>query len=164
MKKRGLPLLLAGLLLAGCDAGAGAEEYPSFPSTPPNVHRRPRPSYGPPVASFDHPLYRYPPRPDPNAPMRNPQSPAKLLERVEPESTPAAKRAGVTGIVILEVVIDTDGKVAAARVLKPLPFGLDEKALEAVRKWRFEPAKHRGQVVPCFQNVTVRFHPPAATQ
>ena len=63
-------------------------------------------------------------------------------------------------IVILEIRIEKDGRVSGGRVLKPLPHGLTESAIEAVRTWTFNPGLNRGRVVPTIQNVTVNFRLP----
>jgi len=54
-------------------------------------------------------------------------------------------------------VVSADGKPQQIRVQRPLGMGLDEKAIEAVRQWRFEPAKKDGQAVPVMINVEVNF-------
>src|SRR5688572_28681322 len=115
MNNRRLTQLLAGLLIAGCDAEHNRRlgtlsEQPVFPNRPPKAAPRPQP-LPPRDLVYDHPLYRYPPQLDPNAPMRNPEVSARLLEEVAPEHTELSRRARVAGIVILELVIDTDGKV-----------------------------------------------------
>lgn len=79
-----------------------------------------------------------------------------VWERVEPVIPEAARKARITGIVIVEVVIDKAGRVADARVLKPLPFGLSKAALEAVRQWTFKPGMLSGEPVDVIYNVTVK--------
>ena len=49
------------------------------------------------------------------------------------------------------------GDVTDARVLKPLPLGLDQSALEAVKRWKFKPGTLNGQPVPVIYNLTVIF-------
>lgn len=82
-----------------------------------------------------------------------------VLRRVDPVIPEAARKARIAGIVILEVVIDKQGRVSDARVLKPLPFGLDAAALEAVRQWTFEPGTLAGQPVDVIFNLTVNIKP-----
>ena len=79
-----------------------------------------------------------------------------------PAYTEAARRARIEGVVILEAVVDQEGLVTSTRVLKPLPFGLDAKAREAVERWRFEPAALHGRPVEVYETVTVRFSLPHA--
>ncbi|MBV9264680.1 MAG: TonB family protein [Acidobacteriaceae bacterium] len=65
---------------------------------------------------------------------------------------------GPQGTVVLGILIDAIGNVARASVLSPIGHGLDEKALEAVRKWKFRPAKDgSGNAVPCSAVVEVNF-------
>jgi protein TonB len=54
-------------------------------------------------------------------------------------------------------VIDRQGNVTEARVLKGLPFGLDHAALAAIRQWKFQPGTLNGQPVPVYYNLTVNF-------
>jgi TonB family protein len=80
-----------------------------------------------------------------------------VINRVEPIFPALAKRAGISGIVILEVIIDRTGVVKDARVLKPLPFGLDQAALDAVKQWTFRPATFHGNAVDVIFNLTINF-------
>ena len=80
-----------------------------------------------------------------------------LIKRVEPFYTAEAKENRISGIVILELIIDRTGKVTGARVLKPLPFGLDGAAVEAVRQWQWKPGTLAGEPVDVIFNVTVNF-------
>ena len=57
---------------------------------------------------------------------------------------------------IVEAIIDADGKVAAARVLRSIPL-LDEAALAAVKQWKFEPMLMNGAPTPVMMTVTVNF-------
>jgi TonB family protein len=63
----------------------------------------------------------------------------------------------VQGYVIVEAVIDRQGNVTEARVLKSLPFGLDIAALNAIKQWKFKPGTLNGQPVPVYYNLTVNF-------
>lgn len=80
-----------------------------------------------------------------------------VIERREPQYPEVARKARISGIVIVEVIIDQSGAVTAGRVLKPLPFGLDEEALRAVKTWRFRPGTRNGQPVATIFNLTVSF-------
>ena len=84
-------------------------------------------------------------------------TPPKPISRVEPIYPAEAQEARIAGVVILETVIDETGTVTDARVLKPLPFGLDKAAADAVRQWRFEPATLDGKPVPVVFNLTINF-------
>ncbi|PYQ56727.1 MAG: hypothetical protein DMF58_20040 [Acidobacteria bacterium] len=106
-----------------------------------------------------YPIYSFPQRTPPNEPALNPEVLPRVLRRVDPEYTPEARKARIAGIVVVEVIVERDGRVGAARVLKPLPFGLSQKAVEAVRQWRFSPATHEGKPIRAFFTVTVDFRP-----
>jgi protein TonB len=80
-----------------------------------------------------------------------------LISRVEPKYTEAARRDKISGIVILEIVIDSTGQVREARVLKPLPDGLSEAAVDAVKQWTFRPGTLNGRPVDVIFNITVSF-------
>ncbi|HEX6178267.1 MAG TPA: TonB family protein [Thermoanaerobaculia bacterium] len=80
-----------------------------------------------------------------------------LVHRVEPVYPAEARAAFISGIVIIEVLIDATGNVADATVLKGLPHGLDQAAVDAVRQWKFEPATKNGAAVPVVFNLTVNF-------
>ncbi|SRR5882724_356416 len=58
----------------------------------------------------------------------------------DPSYTDAARRAKAQGILVMQTVISLDGRITEAQVLKGLPYGLNEQALEVVRTWRCEPA------------------------
>jgi protein TonB len=81
--------------------------------------------------------------------------PAKVLH-VPPVYPAIAQQARVEGVVIIEAVIGTDGRVKEARVLTSKPL-LDEAALAAVRQWVFSPTTLNGVPVPVLMTVTVNF-------
>ena len=103
--------------------------------------------------------YRIEPRSDFDGYNRHPEKPAVRISGDEPRLTPEARKARISGIVILQIAIDIDGRPTHYLVLKPLPFGLAQAAVDAVRTWRFKPAMDRGRRVRVIQNVTVRFDP-----
>jgi|SRR5687767_6845524 len=67
-----------------------------------------------------------------------------------------ARRAGIRGMVILEVTIGADGRVSDARVLRSIPL-LDAAAVEAVKQWVYEPTMVNGRAVPLRMTATVNF-------
>jgi len=75
----------------------------------------------------------------------------------DPEYSEEARRAKYQGTVVLWVVIAPDGRARDVRVARALGMGLDEKAVEAVRKWRFQPAMKDGQPVAVQVNIEVNF-------
>ena len=79
------------------------------------------------------------------------------IKKVNPVYPQAAQLERVTGIVILEVTIGTDGKVQAGRVMRSVAF-LDEAAIEAVRQWEYTPTELDGKPVPVVMTVTVSFN------
>ena len=81
--------------------------------------------------------------------------PTKIYD-VRPSMPAQAAQAGLRGVVILEITIDVDGQVKEARVLRSIHM-LDEEAVRAVRKWRYEPARLNGKPVPVIITVTVPF-------
>jgi TonB family protein len=83
--------------------------------------------------------------------------PPTVLREVKPTYTDAARQRGITGEVVLEVVVQRDGSVRSVRVLEGLGSGLDERAIDAVRQWRFSPARRLGQPVDVIVEVAVEF-------
>ncbi len=71
----------------------------------------------------------------------------ELIEQTEPEYTDEARIAHQEGTVGVEVEVDADGVARNLKVVRILGLGLDEKALEAVRQWRFKPARANGKKV-----------------
>ena len=80
----------------------------------------------------------------------------RKIKDVKPVYPAIARTAGVQGVVILEIVLDEDGFVADAKILRSIPL-LDEAALNAVRQWRFVPTLLNGQPVRVIMTVTVNF-------
>ncbi len=78
---------------------------------------------------------------DNDGPYANLVSPVTCLYCPEPGYTEEARKAKLQGKLLLEVLVGTDGKAMRIRVLKGLGMGLDERALEAVRAWRFSPGR-----------------------
>jgi TonB family protein len=83
--------------------------------------------------------------------------PPRILREVKPSYTEEARRAGVNGEVVLEIVVRRDGSVGDVRVLQRLGSGLDERAIDAVRQWRFDPARRQGVAVDVIVEVSVEF-------
>lgn len=102
-----------------------------------------------------------PPPPPPPAPKQavriggNIQAPT-LIKRVNPTYPDIALVAKVTGMVILEASVGTDGTVESVRVLRSVKF-LDEAAVEAVKQWRYQPLVLNGVATPFVLSVTLNF-------
>lgn len=77
--------------------------------------------------------------------------------RVEPEYSEEARKAKYQGAVRLAIIVDELGRTAAVKVIGPLGMGLDEKAMEAVRKWRFKPGTKNGRPIPVEAQIIVNF-------
>src|SRR5258708_3869912 len=80
----------------------------------------------------------------------------KRTKTVKPEYPPEAQARGVGGIVILELVVDTAGKVAAAQVIRSVP-PFDEAAVSAARQWEYEVTKVNGKPVSVRLTVPISF-------
>jgi len=80
-----------------------------------------------------------------------------VLFKVEPEYSEDARKAKYQGIVLLYVEIDPSGRATNIRVQRSLGLGLDEKAVEAVKKWRFVPGQKDGKPVPVGATIEVNF-------
>jgi TonB family protein len=81
----------------------------------------------------------------------------RALYAPDPEYSEEARKSKYQGVVVLWVVIGPDGRPHDIRVQRSLGMGLDEKAVEAVKLWKFEPARKDGQAVPVQINVEVNF-------
>jgi periplasmic protein TonB len=83
--------------------------------------------------------------------------PPSLLREVKPDYTEEARRRNTEGDVVLEIVVRSNGTVGEVRVLQGLGHGLDQRAIDAVRQWRFSPAKRLGRPVDVLVEVSVEF-------
>jgi TonB family protein len=81
----------------------------------------------------------------------------ELIYKVDPEFSAEARKAKFEGIVLVNFIVDAKGKPQDVRVLRGVGLGLDEKALKAVRAYRFRPATEYGKPVPVGLNVEVNF-------
>jgi periplasmic protein TonB len=75
----------------------------------------------------------------------------------EPDFSEEARKAKYQGVVVLAAIIGSDGKPRNIRVVRSLGMGLDEKAVERVRTWLFEPGKKNGTPVAVAMNLEVDF-------
>ncbi len=75
----------------------------------------------------------------------------------DPEYSEEARKAKYQGTCVLWMIVGSDGKTRDIRVMQTLGLGLDEKAIEAVKQWRFEPAMKDGHPVAVQVNVEVTF-------
>jgi protein TonB len=110
------------------------------------------------IAGFDSGVVEPPPDPAPQQPIRVGglvRAPARMSGG-QPAYPPIALAARVEGDVIIEAVIDVNGQVQEARVLRSIPL-LDQAALDAVRTWAYTPTRLGDGFVPVILTVTVRF-------
>lgn len=83
--------------------------------------------------------------------------PPRLLREVKAAYTDEARRANISGDVEMEITIRRDGSVSDVRVLRGLGGGLNDRAVAAVRQWRFAPARLKGVPVDVIVEVSVEF-------
>jgi periplasmic protein TonB len=76
---------------------------------------------------------------------------------VDPEFSEEARRAKYQGEVMVQVIVDAQGNVQNPHIVRPLGMGLDEKALEAVVKYKFKPALKNGKPVAVYLTVAINF-------
>ncbi|HEV2964881.1 MAG TPA: energy transducer TonB [Candidatus Angelobacter sp.] len=82
----------------------------------------------------------------------------KLIYSPDPEFSEEARKSKHQGVVVMTVLVGTDGKVHDARVTQSLGMGLDEKAMETVKLWKFEPARASdGTLVAVYASIEVNF-------
>jgi TonB family protein len=84
-------------------------------------------------------------------------SPPCVLIKVEPAYSEEARAAHVQGTAILSVVVDDQGYAQNLKVVRSLGFGLDQKAIEAVQKWRFQPGMKDSKPVAVIATIEVNF-------
>jgi TonB family protein len=79
------------------------------------------------------------------------------LNSVESLYSDEARTKNISGVCFISLVVDANGMPRNLRVIRPLGYGLDQKALEAARKYRFKPAMRNGTPVPVMITVEVNF-------
>ena len=121
-----------------------------------------RPAPPPPPPGSPRTSASIPPPPPPGAPIRigGQIRPPTQLRRVNPAYPQEALASGVQGTVILETVIERDGTVSEARILRSIP-ALNQAAIDAVKQWIYTPTLLNGVPVPVIMTVTVQFTLPA---
>jgi TonB family protein len=76
---------------------------------------------------------------------------------VKADYTEDARQRGLVGEVVLEILVRRDGSVGDVKILQGLGSGLNDRAVQAVRQWRFAPAQRRGTPVDVLVEVAVEF-------
>lgn len=84
-------------------------------------------------------------------------SPPRVSTKVEPNYSDEARHARLAGTIIVFVVVDSNGEPRNLKVLRPLGLGLDEKAIEAVSQWKFQPGMKDGEAVAVQATIEVNF-------
>lgn len=137
------------------------------PQLPPDLFRFEPPAGSTPVAAHTAPASPgqsvLPPRapvepvPSPIYPVGGKVSAPVPIHKVEPQYTETARQAHIEGVVVLSIVIGPDGVPGNVRVVRPLGYGLDEKAIEAITQWRFRPGQKDGNPVAVPATVEMNF-------
>jgi protein TonB len=130
---------VAGGVVGGVTAGSGFDVPPPPPPPPPGSSSSGKTSLDPTALKVGGAI-----------------SPPKRLVNVNPVYPPEASEARVQGVVILEVLIGTDGKVENSRILRSIPM-LDQAATDAVRQWVFTVTSVNSAPVKVVMTVTVNF-------
>jgi TonB family protein len=82
----------------------------------------------------------------------------KVRSKVEPVYTEIARKARIEGTVLLEGIVTKQGTISIQRIVRPLGYGLEESAAEALSQWTFEPANRNGQAVDVRLNIEINFN------
>ena len=84
--------------------------------------------------------------------------PPQPMTSIRPQYPEIAQEAGIEGVVVVQAFIDKKGRVKETLIIKGVPnTGLDEAAMEAIRKTRFKPAKQRERAVGVWISIPVNF-------
>jgi periplasmic protein TonB len=81
----------------------------------------------------------------------------RLLHEVRADYTEEARQRGVSGDVVLEIIVRRDGSVGDVKIMQGLGSGLNDRAVQAVRQWKFAPARRQGVPVDVIVEVAVEF-------
>ncbi len=87
----------------------------------------------------------------------------RVIHRVNPEYTDEALSAKLQGTVVLSTVVSIDGTPGEIKVVRGLGKGLDEKAVECLRQWRFAPASNDGDPIPMKVTFEMNFRLPQSS-
>jgi TonB family protein len=86
-----------------------------------------------------------------------PVTPPHVTSKQEPEYSETARKAKIQGNILLSLVVDANGQADDIAIMLPLGDGLDEKAVQAVRSWRFQPGMKDGQPVRVQATIEINF-------
>ncbi len=86
-----------------------------------------------------------------------PMSPPSVLFKADPAYSEEARLTKFNGSVAIQLTVDADGFPGNLKIARPIGLGLDEKALDALKQWRFKPALRAGHPVPTAATVEINF-------
>jgi TonB family protein len=89
--------------------------------------------------------------------MSEGMTPPRVLNSIDPSSNEYAQQYGIAGMELLRTVVDATGVPRQMAIARPIGFGLDEKAVDAIKNSRFRPATLNGQPVPVVVDLVVTF-------
>jgi TonB family protein len=89
--------------------------------------------------------------------MADGMTPPKVLNSIDPSSNEYAQKYGIAGMELLRTVVDANGVPREMAIARPIGFGLDEKAVDAIKNSHFTPATVNGQPVPVVIDLVVTF-------
>ena len=92
------------------------------------------------------------------SPLKNGLLPPAVTYKLDPNYTDEAKEAGISGTVLMQLVVDEQGRAAQIEILRPLGYGLDENAIKAVSQWRWRPGTKDDVPVKVPATIEVNFH------
>ena len=81
----------------------------------------------------------------------------EIVFKVDPEYSEQARKAKYQGTVVLRCIVQKDGTVRDIKIMQSLGLGLDEKAVDAVKQWKFRPGMRRGEAVDVTADIEVTF-------
>jgi TonB family protein len=84
--------------------------------------------------------------------------PPTVQQKVDPQYTDEARRAKLSGTVVLQAVVRSDGTVDVLRVVRGLPLGLTDSAIQAINEWQFRPGQKDGQNADIALSIEVNFN------
>ena len=85
------------------------------------------------------------------------ETPPRAIYSPDVEYTEQAREAKLEGVCVVRILVGTDGKPQSVVVTKKLGMGLDEKAVETIKKWRFEPSRRYGKPIPSYLTLNLGF-------
>src|SRR5579872_1842555 len=85
-------------------------------------------------------------------------TPPRAVSAPSPDVPQQSNKKGKYGVSLLSIIVEPDGSTSHIRVIKPVGHGLDEKAVDAVKTWKFKPATLNGKPVAVQIAVEIKFH------